>query len=436
MTDITTNENWFNSYSAECGVIGAVILAGGKSDDTSKATSILKPEDFLAEDNRLVWQAILELYQKHGDFDGLTIRQKVKDEQGTDLFNHLTAVTETVPSPANLLYYMGIVREKSQQRQLAAAGERIFKICRSTTGIEEKLKAFDDARATIQTKVENETIVLSESLQAAYAALEHKKGLITGFRQLDQLTCGLQQGNMVILAGRPGHGKTSLALNIATNVSRSHIVLFFSLEMTHIEISQRLLRAASGITRRGDELELTDYTELAGAVTSLSRYKLKIIEKRYLTPEILKAKCRIAAKNEAIALVVVDYIGLMRPNDKAKSLYESMTAISRDLKLAALELNVPLIAVAQLNRQVTGRNDGRPRMSDLRDSGGLEQDADLIVLVHREDEMHKGDSKYEPNGQAEIIIDKNRSGSTGLFRLDWHAELTSFQDIGVKRGEW
>jgi replicative DNA helicase len=262
----------------------------------------------------------------------------------------------------------------------------------------------------------------------------HVTGLPTGFYELDDLTCGLQDGEMIIVAGRPSMGKTSLALNIAEHIGLMEKipVAIFSLEMGKQQLAEKFLCSISGIesqkVRRG-LLSDSDYKKLADACAELSETPIYIDDTSTLTPLELRAKARRLKSRHDIQCILVDYLQLMHlGSGRIESRQIEITTISRYLKALARELSVPVIVLSQLNRSPEAREGHRPRMSDLRDSGSIEQDADVIMMLHREDYYHRGDTDYEPNNTAELIIAKQRNGPTGTVKLTFREKITRFEN--------
>jgi len=419
--------NFCQSKEAEAAVLGSMMLSPPciPSVDENVGSDM-----FSQHKNHLIYDAILSTYDKHGNaFDVVLLRDELRTAGDLDEIGdaeYLRELLESVPSAANVEYYSKIIIDKYHHRQIMEAAIKMAEASFTTDSIAKKLALIDNLRAGLESTADDEMVGVNEALVSGYNAFIQKTATKTGFESIDSMIVGMKPGNMIVIAGRPGMGKTALSLNVATNVAKEHEVLFFSLEMNKAELGQRLLRTSSGITSR--EPSNAEMDEMISVMPTYSDYKMNIITTGYLTPNKLKSKCKAIQRAKSISLVVVDYLGLMKPNTRHKSLYEATTSISRDIKLVAGELGVPIIIICQLNRSMMDRKDNRPRISDLRDSGAIEQDADVILLIHREDEFRKNDTGYVKNGEANILIDKNRHGATGVAKLLWRPGTTTFTD--------
>jgi replicative DNA helicase len=438
-----------HSIEAEQSVLGGLLLDNEAWDN---AADVLHESDFYRYEHRNIYRAIAELIQASKPADVITVHEQLKvieraDECGG--LSYLNALAQSVPSAANIRRYAEIVRERSILRNLIAAGDEIVSKAFSP-GDTSVLQVLDEAESRIlkvgeegsrQTQIwrsANELVMRAIDRISARAERggEPVTGLRTGFVDLDRMTAGLQPGELIILAARPSMGKTSLAMNIAEHaaIEQKAPVLVFSMEMGSDQLMTRMIGSVGRIDlRRLLTGQMSDYewSRFAEATESLSKSVIHIDETGGLNPAELRARARRKAREcGQLGLIVVDYLQLMagdrqddgRSDNRATQLGE----VSRGLKSLAKELHCPVIALSQLNRGVESRNDKRPMMSDLRDSGALEQDADLIMFIYRDDYYHK-DSK-EP-GVAEVIIGKQRNGPVGTVKLTFLKPLARFDSF-------
>jgi replicative DNA helicase len=351
-------------------------------------------------------------------------------------------VLDTVPSSANAAYYAEIVRGKMMLREMIAAATDILNSAYDETGdIGEKL---DDAErrvfAVADKRITNSAMSLKDLVTRAYELIEkregtHVTGLATGYYELDDLTCGLQNGEMIIIAGRPSIGKTAFGLNVAEHlgvIERVPLVIF-SMEMGRQQLAERFLCSYSGVdsqlVRKG-MLSTEHYQKLVEACGTISEAPIYIDDTSALTPLELRAKARRLKSTYGIRCILVDYLQLMSlGTSKIESRQQEITTISRYMKSLARELNVPVVVLSQLNRAPEGREDHRPRMSDLRESGSIEQDADVVMMLHREDYYHRNDPNREPDNTAEVSIAKQRNGPTGVVKLTFREKCTRFENL-------
>ena len=346
-----------------------------------------------------------------------------------------------MPSSANIDYYAGIVRDKWLLREMIAQASDIINEAYDPGG--ETNEKLDEAERKIfaitDKKIADNAEIIKDLVMRAYELIEkregkHVTGIATGFYELDDITCGLQNGEMIIVAGRPSMGKTSLALNIAEHIGvvNKIPVAVFSLEMSKQQLAERFLCSLSQIdsqlVRKG-MLSTEYYKKLNDSCALLYEAPIYVDDTSTLTPLELRAKARRLKSRHNIQAVCVDYMQLMHiATTQVESRQQEITAISRYLKSLARELNVPVVVVSQLNRAPEGREGHRPRMSDLRESGSIEQDADVVMLLHREDYYHRGEPDYSPNNTAELIIAKQRNGPTGVVELRFWERFTRFDN--------
>ncbi|MFH1718624.1 MAG: replicative DNA helicase [Planctomycetota bacterium] len=431
------------SLAAEAAVLGSMLL---DPECIGDVVELLESESFYRIEHRYIYDALITLYEKNKGIgidavllrDELVKRSRLEEVGGVE---YIGRVLDSVPSAANVAYYAGIVKNKMLLRELITAAGEILENAYAQTG--EPSEALDDAERRIfaitDRNVSSSASALKDLVVRSFELIEnrqgtHVTGLDTGYYELNDMTCGLQDGEMIIVAGRPSMGKTSLALNIAEHLGQVEKVptAIFSLEMGRQQLAERFLCSISEIdsqkVRRGllgDE----DYKKLADACAELSEAPIYIDDTSTLTPLELSAKARRLKSKYDIRCVIVDYLQLMHlGTGRSESRQQEITTISRYLKALARELSVPVIVLSQLNRSPEGREGHKPRMSDLRESGSIEQDADVIMLLHREDYYHRGEDGYEPNNTAELIIAKQRNGPTGTVKLVFREKVTRFEN--------
>jgi replicative DNA helicase len=431
------------SLPAEAAVLGSMIVDPRCIGDV---VEMVDRNAFYHTEHQHIFDAIIALYEKNrGEgVDGMLVRDELQrrarlDEIGGS--DYLQRVIETVPSSANVNYYSDIVKEKMLLRETISAATEILNNAYDETGnAAEKL---DDAErrifAVTDKRITNAASSLKDLVTKAYELIEkregnHVTGLSTGYYELDDITCGLQNGEMAIIAGRPSMGKTALALNIAEHVGivEKMPLAIFSLEMGKQQLAERFLCSYSGVdsqlVRKG-MLGTEHYQKLVEACGVISEAPIFIDDTSALTPLEIRAKARRLKRTHNIRCIVVDYLQLMHLGGMVESRQQEISTISRYLKGLARELNVPVIVLSQLNRSPEGREDHRPRMSDLRESGSIEQDADVVMLLHREDYYHRGEEGYEDDNTAEVILAKQRNGPTGTVKLAFRDKCTRFENL-------
>ncbi len=432
------------SLAAEAAVLGSMLIDPGC---ISQVVELVKAEAFYRIEHQMMFEAIIGLYEKNrGEgLDGVLLRdelEKRKQLEEVGGAEYIAKVLESVPSSANVMYYANIVKDKQLLREIIVVAGEILDEAYDEAG--ETSQKLDEAERKIFAVTDKNISGVASSLKdlvlSAYELIEKRKGghvtgLATGYYELDELTCGLQNGEMIIVAGRPSMGKTSLALNVAEHigVAEKIPVAIFSLEMGKQQLAERFLCSKSEIdaqlVRKG-MLGTEDYQKLVEVCGLLSEAPIYIDDSAGLTPLALRAKARRLNSQHDIRCIIVDYLQLMSLGvGRIESRQQEITAISRYLKALARELNIPVVVLSQLNRSPEGREGHMPRMSDLRESGSIEQDADVVMLLHREDYYHRGDKEYQPNNKAEIIIAKQRNGPTGLVQLMFKEQFTRFENI-------
>jgi len=432
------------SLAAEAAVLGSMIF---NPKCINEVVEQLKADAFYRTEHQIIFDALVALYEKNrGEgLDGVLLRDELeKRKQIEDVggVEYIEKILNSVPSSANVMYYAGIVKDKQLLRELITAASEIADDAYGGDG--EPSEKLDEAErkifAVTDKKITGSATVLKDLVVRAYELIEKREGgsqvtgLATGYYELDDLTCGLQDGEMIVIAGRPSMGKTSLALNIAEHigVQGKQPVVIFSLEMGRQQLAERFLCSISGIdsqkVRKG-LLSTEHYEKLVEACGVVSDAPIYIDDTSTLTPLELRAKARRSKSQHEIRCVIVDYLQLMHGGmSKVESRQQEITMISRYLKALARELSVPVVVLSQLNRAPEGRTDHLPRMSDLRESGSIEQDADVVMLLHREDYYHQGEPDYTPGNTAKLIIAKQRNGPTGTIDLIFREKFTRFEN--------
>ncbi|MBW8831366.1 MAG: replicative DNA helicase [Burkholderiales bacterium] len=435
-----------HSIEAEQSALGGLLLDNGAWD---LAADVLSDNDFYRFEHRHIYAAIGTLINADKPADVITVFEQLQalgragDCGGLPYLNSLA---QSVPSAANIRRYAEIVRERSVLRKLVSAGDLIATGAFNTQG-KPASQVIDEAESLIfrigeegsKSKQEVQSIdhlvvKFIDRVSVLAESDEDVTGVRTGFYDLDQMTTGLQPGDLIVLAARPSMGKTALALNIAENVAVDGglPVMVFSMEMSSDQLTQRLIGSLGRIDQqhlRTGKLADDEWGRLSEAVEKLGRVQIFIDESPALTPSEVRARARRQARKcGRLGLVVVDYLQLMSGTSGAseENRATELGEISRGLKALAKELQCPVIALSQLNRGVEGRNDKRPMMSDLRESGAIEQDADVIMFIYRDDYYNKESS--EP-GVAEIILSKQRNGPTGTVKLTFLKPMTRFENF-------
>ena len=435
-----------NNVEAEKAVIGAMML---DSDAIMVCSEILTAGEFYQQQYGIIFDALVEMYRDGIGADLVTIQNKLREKEVTpELYSveYLGELLASVPTSANVKFYAEIVHEKAVLRRLIKVTEQVTRECyMDSQPLEDILEdteksVFDVIQQRGGSEFEPIRDVVLRTLDSIEKAAKQKgniTGLETGFRDLDAKTAGLQKSDLILIAARPAMGKTAFVLNIAEYValhSNSTIALF-SLEMSKEQLVKRMLAMNSMVDsqkiRTGD-LEDDDWDKLVGNVRKIGNSNLVIDDTSGITASELRSKCRKLKIEQGLDLVIIDYLQLMTGAGKRKSdsRQQEISDISRSLKVMARELDVPVIALSQLSRAVESRPDKRPMLSDLRESGAIEQDADIVMFIYR-DEYYNPDS--EKKGVAEVIVAKQRSGPTGPVELAWLSQYTKFGNLEYQR---
>jgi replicative DNA helicase len=432
-----------SDLGAESSVLGGVLLS---NEALNTVVEILTPDDFYSEANRHIYQAMVDLTGSGQPVDLVTLRARLEatgklGAAGGD--DYLFSLTNTIPAIANIEAHAQIVREKAVVRSLILVCQEIAARGYSDYGsldpfLDSSEKSiYDVSKKRLRHPYEHVGRVVTRAFGQITAAAERKQhvtGLPTGFTELDKKTAGMHPGDLIIVAGRPSMGKTALALNIAVNAARAGEgvqVVVFSLEMPKEQLASRMLcseaRVNASLVRTG-RLHRDDWPPLVRAAGEISELPIWIDDTPGLSLMELRAKARRLKAEKGLSLVVIDYLQLMRSGSRSESREQEISEISRSLKALAKELNLPVLALSQLNRGVEtrGTKDKRPQLSDLRESGAIEQDADTIIFVYR-DEVYDKESKDK--GIAELIVGKQRQGPTGTVRCSFSHEYTRFDNL-------
>jgi replicative DNA helicase len=429
------------NLEAEQCVLGSILLQQGA---LVKILELLAPEDFYREAHKNIFTAMVDLFEKNEPQDIITVTNVLKNKNKIDDVGgpaYLANLTDIVPVAANIIYYAQIIRSKAILRRLIQTSTEIAARCYEEQGDIDSL--VDDAEQTIfeisRTKSNQDFQALSKIIPETFKRVEklaEKKELITGvptgYDDLDRITCGMQSSDIIILAGRPSMGKTALAMNIVQNAAIFHKipVAVFSLEMSKEQLGMRMLCSVSRVDSqdlRTGFIKDTDWPKLARATGILSEAPIYIDDSPAISVLEMRAKSRRLKAEHNIGLVVVDYLQLMRGRSSAERREQEISEISRSLKAMAKELDLPVIALSQLNRSLESRPNKRPQLSDLRESGAIEQDADVICFLYR-DEIYNKSEDNPKRGIAEVIIGKQRNGPTGTIELTFIDKFTTFEN--------
>ncbi|MCH5268702.1 MAG: replicative DNA helicase [Lachnospiraceae bacterium] len=436
-----------HNVEAERAVIGAMIM---DKDAILVSSELLTAEDFYQGQYGVLFDALIDLYRSGVGTDLITLQNKLREKEAPPELSsveYIGGLLNSVPTSANVKHYATIVREKAMLRRLIQMTERVAGTCYMDKEPLEDI--MDTAEKGIFQVMQQQTgrefepirdVVLRtlDSIEKAAKQKGHITGLETGFRDLDYKMAGLQKSDLILVAARPAMGKTAFVLNIAEYVAlhSDSTIAMFSLEMSKEQLVKRMLsmnaRVDSQKIRTGN-LEDEDWDRLVGSVRRIGNSHLVIDDTSGITATELRSKCRRLKIEQGLDLVIIDYLQLMSGSGKRRgeSRQQEISEISRSLKVMARELNVPVIALSQLSRAVEQRPDKRPMLSDLRESGAIEQDADVVMFLYRDEYYNQEDS--EEKGVAEVIIAKQRSGPTGSVKLAWLAGLTKFANLEPER---
>ena len=429
-----------HDIDAEQAVLGSMLT---DKEAVNAAIESLKEDAFYRDDNRIIFQAIVNLYSKSEPIDIITLKDELESMDKFEQvggYEYLASLPDKVPTTANVQKYIKIVEEKSILRNLIKTANEIIELGYDPTedvedimdGAEKKI--FDIMQSKNQkgyTPIKDVLVESFTKLEELYNRKQHITGVPTGFAELDYKTAGLHGSELILVAARPAMGKTAFALNLATNAAlRGNApVAIFSLEMSKDQLVNRILCSEAMVDSnkvRTGKLDEDDWVKLAGAIGPLSEAEMYIDDTPGISVMEIRTKCRKLKMEKNIGLVVIDYLQLVQGNKRTASREQEISEISRSLKILAKEINVPVIALSQLSRAVEQRPDHRPMLSDLRESGAIEQDADIVMFLYRDDYYNKESEKKDI---AEVIIAKQRGGQTGTVELLWMGQYTKFVNL-------
>ncbi len=430
------------NIEAEQSVLGSAFIS---KSALQKVSEDLEKDSFYSSDNSKIFEVLKELYAEDVAIDITTVSDRLKKKKyfsSSLSAEYLLEIVNSVPTAANIDYYIGIVKEKAISRKLIDTATNIATVAYSES--EEIGEMLDDAERKILNVVKNRRATEFKNIQdvlfRAQANLEKLSeagsditGVASGFHDIDKLTTGFHENELIIVAARPGMGKTAFVLNIATNVASStkKAVAVFNMEMNAEQLAMRMISSVGqidGYRIRTGKLENNDWKRVNEAISQLANTNLKIDDTPGITVGEIRAKCRrLASSDEGLELIIIDYLQLVNVSGKnGDNRQQEVAEISRSLKELSLELSVPIIACAQLNRSVDSREDKRPLMSDLRESGSIEQDADIVAFLYRDDYYNKESKLENNNSVVEFIIGKNRSGITNTIKLMFKKNTSTF----------
>jgi replicative DNA helicase len=431
-----------HNLEAEKSVLGAVLI---HNEAFNHAAELIDARDFFRDAHRRIFDKMVALSERGDAIDFITLKEELGragdlDEVGGPAY--IASLTDGVPRSANVEYYARIVKEKSTLRNLIHSANKI--LSEAYEAEQEPDLLLDEAERAIfaiaEDRIRAGFVPLRDLVQSSFTTIEklqQMKGAVTGvpsgFADLDEITTGFQRGDLVVVAARPSMGKTSLVLNMTQYVGTSTdmTVGFFSLEMSKEQLFMRMLTSEARIDAhrfRTGHLSEKDYGKLSHALGTLAEARVFIDDSASIGVLEMRAKARRLKAEHGLNLLVIDYLQLMQGRGRFESRQQEVSAISRSLKGLAKELNIPIIALSQLSRAPEGRTDHRPQLSDLRESGAIEQDADVVMFIYRPEVYEKEETKPEDEGVAEIIIGKQRNGPIGSVRLSFLNQYTRFEN--------
>ena len=432
------------NLEAEQSVLGSILL---DRDAIGKITDILEEKDFYKEAHRVIYESMLKLYNSQSEIDLITLTDELRDQGYLDDIGgiaYITSLSTVVPTTSNIKYYVNIVKEKSISRQLISAANDIInlgydgsaKVEYVLENAEKKIFDISQERATNDFQPINQ--VISEALSMLEKLYEEKNdvtGLTTGFRDLNKKINGLQRSDLLLIAARPAMGKTAFALNLVQNAALKGdaSVAVFSLEMSKEQLVQRMIASQSTVELKKIKtgtLADNDWPRITDGMAILSGAKIHIDDTPGIKISELRSKCRKLKIEKGLDLVLIDYLQLMEGEGQNESRQQEIAKISRSLKILAKELDCPVVALSQLSRAPEQRADHRPMLSDLRESGSIEQDADIVMFLYR-DEYYNPDTEKKNIG--EVIVAKNRHGETGTVELVWFGGIQKFADKMIEQ---
>ncbi|MCD8390980.1 MAG: replicative DNA helicase [Firmicutes bacterium] len=430
------------SKEAEQAVIGSAIT---KSECVAEIADVITPDDFYFYANKEIFTAIMDLFDSNIMVDFVSVSDKLAQKNKLDAVGgveYLRSLID-VPTTYNVVYYSDIIKEKSLRRRLIANTNIIKeKAYGDGSDMDNVLQSAEELIYEVAAEDSSDLLPISDILLGSYQQLIEDAskpggltGLSTGYTQLNKRTGGFHGGELLIIAGRPGMGKSSFAVNIAEHVSinDNKPVAIFNLEMPKEQIVNRIICSQAYVDSNSintGTLKAEDWERIGDVINSIAKAPLYIDDTPSMTPAKIKAKCIRLKQTRGLELVVVDYLQLMQSGGKHDSRQQEISEISRSLKILAKELDVPVIALSQLSRATETRSDKRPMLSDLRESGAIEQDADMVMFLYRESYQKTEEAESRPDNEiAKCIIAKNRSGSVGDFDLSWCGKYTKYSNL-------
>ena len=433
---------------AEKSLLGAIMISDGVLPEI---LTIIRSRDFYETRHQIIFEAMSSLYDQHKPIDLLTLTTELKSKKKLKEIGgapYLTELSNFVPAASHAKAYADIIEKASVRRRLIKAGNEIAnKAYEDDAEVDNLIGAAEKDLFEVSDKiVKSDYVAMEELLADAFDRIEelHKnkgalRGLKTGFRDLDKITAGLQKGDLVIVGARPAMGKTTFAQNLAYNIASINKkgVLFFSMEMAASQIIDRMISDVSGVDNwrmQTGNLSEEEFQKIGDALSEMDEIPIYIDDTSSMTVVELRNKARRAVHDHDIGVIIVDYLQLIAGDGAYRgNRVMEVTEISRGLKVLARELEIPVVALAQLSRNVTGRDNPRPVLSDLRESGSIEQDADLVMFLHRPDYYKQNDDDYEETHITELLIAKHRHGAVGKIELYFHPELLRFMSLDKTR---
>lgn len=432
-----------HAIEAEMSLLGSMLIDPDTMPDIIETISGSK--DFYDPRHAEIYEKASSLIEEQGSVDMVRLVQRLTDAKTLENvggIEYITDLFEAVPSAANAQWYAKIVKEKSDLRRIIETSSDAISSCFNDVPASQiadnvgqvYLDIGDPHRGKFESGMDDMMVQLMKDIEL------RERGSMTGipcmFKDMDSILNGLHRGELIIVAARPSQGKTALALNMSENIASTGMsVGFLSLEMTREGLASRMLSSLSGVDAgrmRKNILSTNDYAALTAAAKKLSNMPIQIDDTPSMSLTQVRAKARRMKKKFGIEILFVDYLQLMSGRKaRYSSRQEEVSDISRGVKAIARELSIPVVCLSQLNRGNEAREDKRPRMSDLRESGAIEQDADVIMMIHREDYYHKAEASYMPNNTAEVIIEKQRNGPTGIVKLYFESSTTRFKPLGI-----
>ncbi len=435
------------NIEAEQAVLGTILI---QDKALLRIAEIIEPEDFYKDTHKIIFSTMVTLFEKSHPHDLITVTSLLNDQNKLEKVGgagYLASLTEVIPFTGTLVHHANIIKKKSVLRRLIQTTTEVAARCYDTqddieTLVDEAEKSiFEIAQAKSSQRFQPMKSIVPRAfdrITKLYDRQEHITGVATGYDELDRMTAGLQPSDMIVLAARPSMGKTALAMNMVQHAAliEKQAVAVFSLEMAMESLALRMLCSIGRIDSqriRTGKLHENDWPKLTRATGMLSDSPIFIDDTAGLTVLEMRAKARRLKSEHDIGLIVVDYLQLMQGKSGIENRAQEISDISRSLKAMAKELDVPVLALSQLNRSLESRPDKRPQLSDLRESGAIEQDADLIMFIYRDEVYNKNEDN--PNrGLAEVIIGKQRNGPTGVVKLTFLGEYTTFENYTMMSG--